>query len=160
MQLFQDLMPALHLRRWTPAVLRKHLLNEETESIESLCRMMMESDGEYSSLLLAERILNAYEGLDDSEKLAFYTLLLEDFDIDVPEIREAVDEYEQNPDASTLVRITTASEPRRQELLRRINLTPRGTRRLVRMREHLLDTMRDHPQLKRIDTDFHHLFNS
>jgi len=153
-------MPALHLRRWTPAVLRKHLLNEETESIESLCRMMMESDGEYSSLLLAERILNAYEGLDDSEKLAFYTLLLEDFDIDVPEIREAVDEYEQNPDASTLVRITTASEPRRQELLRRINLTPRGTRRLVRMREHLLDTMRDHPQLKRIDTDFHHLFNS
>ena len=64
MQLFQDLMPSLHLRRWTPAVLRKHLLNEETESIESLCRMMMESDGEYSSLLLAERILNAYEGLD------------------------------------------------------------------------------------------------
>ena len=153
-------MPSFHLRRWTPAVLRKHLLNEETESIESLCRMMMESDGEYSSLLLAERILNAYEGLGDAERLQFYTLLIEDYDIDVPEIRDAVAEYEQNPDAATLVRITSASEPRRQELLRRINLTPGGTRRLVKMREHLLGTMRDHPQLKRIDADFHHLFNS
>jgi malonyl-CoA decarboxylase len=160
MQLFQDLIPSLHLRRWTPAVLRRHLLHEETESIASLCRMMMESDGEYSSLLLAERILNAYEGLGDAARLRFYTLLLEDYDIDVPEIREAVAEYEQNPDAATLVRITSASEPRRQELLRRINLTPGGTRRLVKMREQLLDTMREQPQLKRIDTDFHHLLNS
>jgi len=160
MQLFHDLMPSLQLRRWTPAVLRKHLLHEETESIDSLCRMMMESDGEYSSLLLAERILNAYEGLSDAARLQFFTLLLDDFDIDVPEIRNAVDEYEQQPDAARLVRITSASEPRRQELLRRINLTPGGTRRLVKMREHLLDTMRDHAELKRIDTDFHHLFNS
>jgi len=160
MQLFQDLMPSLHLRRWAPAALRRHLLNEETESIESLCRMMMESDGEYSSLLLAERILNAHERLGDAERLRFYTLLLDAYDIDVPEIRDAVADYEQNPDAATLLRITRASEPRRQELLRRINLTPGGTRRLVKMREQLLLTMRDQPQLKRIDTDFHHLFNS
>jgi len=160
MQLFQHLMPSLQLRRWTPSVLRRHLLNEETESIDSLCRMMMESDGEYSSLLLAERILAAYEGLGDAARLQFFTTLLDDYDIDVPEIRKAVDEYEQQPDAATLVRITSASEPRRQELLRRINLTPGGTRRLVRMREHLLDALRENASLKRIDTDFHHLFNS
>jgi hypothetical protein len=45
MQIFQDLMPSLRLGRWTPSVLRKHLLNEETESIESLCHIIMESAG-------------------------------------------------------------------------------------------------------------------
>ena len=160
MQIFQDLMPSLQLGRWTPSVLRKHLLGEETESIESLCRMMMESDGEYSSLLLAERILNAYERLDAAGRLGFFLTLLEDYDIDIPEVKAAINDYEQNPDATTLRRITSASEPSRQELLRRINLAPGGTGRLVKMREQLLSLMREHSQLKKIATDFHHLFNS
>lgn len=153
-------MPSLRLGRWTRSVLRRHLLKEETESIESLCRMMMESDGEYSSLLLAERILNAYEKLDEAARLEFFGVLLEDYDIDVDAIQMALAAYEKVADADTLLQFTAASEPRRQELLRRINLTPGGTRRLVKMREHLLAAMRDKPQLKRIDTDFHHLFNA
>jgi malonyl-CoA decarboxylase len=160
MQFFQDLMPSLHIGRWTPSVLRKHLLKEETESIESLCHLMMESDGEYSSLLLAERILNAYEKLDEVARLEFFTLLLDDFDIDVGRVKDTIEAYEQTPDADNLLRFTSASEPRRQELLRRINLAPGGTRRLVKMREHLLTEMRQYSELKRIDTDFHHLFNT
>lgn len=160
MQIFQVLMPSLRLGRWTPSVIRKHLLKEETESIESLCRMMMDSDGEYSSLLLAERILNAYEDLAMPDRLKFLFMLLDDYDIDVPEIKAAIADYEKNPDAGTLLRLTRASEPRRQELLRRINLTAGGTRRLVVMREHLIEAMRNNPRMKRIDTDFHHLFNS
>ena len=160
MQIFQDLMPSLRLGRWTPSVLRKHLLKEETESIESLCEMMMESDGEYSSLLLAERILNAYEKLGEAARIAFFITLLDEYDIDVTDIKAAIDDYEDHPDASTLLQVTSASEPRRQELLRRINLAQGGTGRLVKMREHLLGAMRSNPQLKRIDTDFHHLFNA
>ncbi len=158
--MFHDLMPSLRLRHWTPAVLRKRLLNEENRSIGSLSRMMMDSDGEYSSLLLAERILNAYEALDESKRLQFFNTLLDDYDIDLPEVRAALDDYEANPDATTLSRLTSASEPQRQELLRRINLAPGGTRRLVKMREHLLDAMRDNPSLQRVNSDFHHLFNS
>jgi len=153
-------MPSLHIGRWTPSVLRKHLLKEETESIESLCHLMMESDGEYSSLLLAERILNAFEELTPTERLEFFTLLFNDYDIDVGQIKQAIDKYELEPDAGNLVKVTAASEPRRQELLRRINLAPGGTRRLVKMREHLLTAKRDNPELDRIDTDFHHLFNT
>ena len=160
MQIFQDLMPSLRLGRWTPAALRKHLLGEETESLESLCQMMMESDGEYSSLLLAERILNAYEKLDEAGRLDFFQQLLEDYEIDVAEIKVALAAFESSADAASLLQVTAAAEPRRQELLRRINLTQGGTRRLVKMREHLLAAMRDNPQLKRIDTDFHHLFNA
>jgi malonyl-CoA decarboxylase len=160
MQIFQDLMPSLRLGRWTPSVLRKHLLNEETESIASLCQMMMESDGEYSSLLLAERILTAYEALSEAQRIDFFNVLFDDYDIDIEEVKAAIDKYEAKPNAHNLVRLTTVSEPRRQELLRRINLSTNGTRRLVKMREHLLTAMRDHPQFKRIDTDFHHLFNA
>jgi len=153
-------MPSLRLSKWAPTVIRKHLLKEETETIGSLCAMMMASDGEYSSLLLAERILNAYESLDTEGRLQFFTLLLTDFDIDVAAVRTATKDYEHNPDAANLLRVTDAAEPGRQELLRRINLTPGGTRRLVKMREHLLAAMRDKPELKKIDTDFHHLFNA
>jgi malonyl-CoA decarboxylase len=160
MQIFQDLMPSLRLDRWTPSALRKHLLNEETESIASLCKMMMESDGEYSSLLLAERILAAYEALRESERIDFFNILFKDYDIDIEQVKAAIDKYEAKPNAYNLVRLTTVSEPRRQELFRRINLSANGTRRLVKMREHLLAAMRDQPQFKRIDTDFHHLFNA
>lgn len=153
-------MPSLRLDRWTPSALRKHLLNEETESIASLCQMMMESDGEYSSLLLAERILAAYEGLSEPQRIDFFNVLFDDYDIDIEQVKAAIDKYEAKPNAYNLVRLTTVSEPRRQELFRRINLSANGTRRLVKMREHLLTAMRDHPQFKRIDTDFYHLFNA
>lgn len=153
-------MPSLGFGRWTPSVLRKHLFKEETESIESLCQMMMESDGEYSSLLLAERILKAYEKLDIDERLGFFNLLRVEYDVDVDDIKAATKIYERDSSAENLLRVTAAAEPRRQELLRRINLISGGTRRLVKMREHLLAAMREKPELKKIDTDFHHLFNA
>ena len=92
--------------------------------------------------------------------MEFFRLLNSDYDIDVAQIKQAIENYEQNPDAGNLIKVTAVSEPRRQELLRRINLAPGGTRRLVKMREHLLEAMRDNPELDKIDTDFHHLFNA
>ena len=45
-------------------------------------------------------------------------------------------------------------------MLRRLNLAPGGTAALVRMREELLRHLRDHPDLRRVDRDFAHLFAS
>jgi len=160
MQFFQELMPSLRLARWAPAALRKHLIGGETEPVESLCAMMMASDGEYSSLLLAERILNAYEQLDNESRLEFFSMLIAEYDVDVAAIKAAADDYAAADDASSLQRLTAAAEPRRRELLRRINLTPGGTRRLVKMREHLMKAMRDRPELKKLDIDFRHLFRA
>ncbi len=160
MQFLQDLMPTLRLSRLTPSLLRKQLFGQETESLSSLCQMMMDSDGEYSSLLLAERILNAYEKLDEEGRLDFFQLLYSEYDIDIDTVRVAIDIYGQNPDADNLVRVTKSAEPDRRELFRRINLAPGGTARLVKMREHLLNAIRQQPELKRIDVDFHHLFTA
>lgn len=160
MKIFQELIPSIRLVNWTPSSLRKHLFTGESETIAELCRMMMKSDGEYSSLLLAERILNAYERLDEKGQLAFYKLLNTDYDLDIDLLQSVIDEYRQQPDANNLYRLTEVSEPARQELLRRINLASEGTRRLVRIREGILRQIKHHPEYKRSDNDFRHLFNS
>jgi len=49
-------------------------------------------------------------------------------------------------------------EPRRMELLRRLNHVPGATASLVQMRACLLDHMRENPELSRIDVDFQRLF--
>ena len=53
-----------------------------------------------------------------------------------------------------------ASEPRRQELFRRLNLAPGGTVALVRMREQLMDALGHRDDLAAVDEDFVHLFSS
>jgi malonyl-CoA decarboxylase len=53
-----------------------------------------------------------------------------------------------------------ASEPDRQELIRRLNRLPGATEDLVRMRADLLRLGRKDPELKALDLDFQHLFQS
>ncbi len=153
-------MPSLRIGNWAASSIRRHLFGEEPHSISELCRMTMDSDGEYSSLLLAERILCAFEKLDEVGRDEFFSLLNNDYDLDVDALKTAVDDYEKRPDASMLRHLTKAAEPGRQELLRRLNLAPEGTARLVKMRESLLERKKQHPELGRTDNDFRHLFNA
>jgi malonyl-CoA decarboxylase len=57
-------------------------------------------------------------------------------------------------------RLHRASEPRRLELFRRLNLAPGGTAALVRMRAQLIEAMDHRDDLAAIDDDFLHLFSS
>jgi malonyl-CoA decarboxylase len=158
--IFQDLMPSLKRGSWAPSYIRKHLFGDETRSIAELCRMTMLSDGEYSSLLLSDRILNLFEKLDPDGVTRFFQMLNDEYDLDLDSLKVAVDEYTSEPSAQTLRKLTMASEPGRQELFRRLNLAPGGTRRLVKMRERLLELTQQHPELGKMDTDFRHLFKS
>ena len=161
MRIFQDFFPSLRISQWTPSVLRKHIFKEETESLETLCEMMMESDGEFSSLLLAERILASYHKISNEEsRIQFFETLLSDYDVDAEVITAAAKAYADKPDAKNLVAIKNAAEPARQELFRRINLAQGGTRRLVKMREDLLKAIKQKPDLKKIDIDLYHLLNA
>jgi malonyl-CoA decarboxylase len=53
-----------------------------------------------------------------------------------------------------------AAEPRRQELLRRMNTAPRGTAALVSIRKELLGLIRERPELQTLDGDLRHLMAS
>jgi len=160
MSIFQELVPTIWRANWAPSSIRKHLFGKEDVDIASLCEMIMQSDGEYSSMLVADRLLDAFEQLDQDGQVTFFSLLNDQYDIDLDALREALDNYAAGANASSLRRLTAESEPARQELFRRLNLAPGGTRRLVKMRQCLLELTGEHPELARMDIDFRHLFNS
>ncbi|MEM7195977.1 MAG: malonyl-CoA decarboxylase family protein [Pseudomonadota bacterium] len=157
--IFQDLVPALRRVSWVPSSVRNYLLGED-KSIEELSRLMMESEGEYSSYLIADRVLSEFERLDDDGAAVFFDLLNTSYDLDVERIGELGHQYAQSSDPLVFEQLLQAAEPQRQKFLQRLNMAPEGTLRLVKMREKLRRVSRDNPDLKKMDVDFRRLLTS
>ena len=75
-------------------------------------------------------------------------------------MEQAIAAWRDKPSDETAAEVHAASEPRRQELFRRLNLAPGGTAALVRMREQLMDALDHRDDLAAVDDDFVHLFSS
>ncbi|MFZ5682269.1 MAG: MCD, Malonyl-CoA decarboxylase MCD [Bradyrhizobiaceae bacterium] len=117
--------------------------------------------GEATGVALANTLLAGYSAASEADQLAFLNALADLFGPDMNELNAAlavVRDKGTSPDAVS--KLLKAAEPRRQELIRRLNLAPGGTASLVRMREALLTHIKDHPALKHVDSDFVHLFAS
>jgi malonyl-CoA decarboxylase len=117
--------------------------------------------GEATGVALANTLLASYSAAAEADQLAFLNALADLFGPDMDELNAAlatVRDKGTSPD--TIAKLLKAAEPRRQELIRRLNLAPGGTAALVRMREALLAHIKDHPPLKHVDNDFVHLFAS
>ena len=98
--------------------------------------------------------------MNSEQKLAFFHALANDFCANISEVKIAAERFLQDPDEETSFALHASTEPRRQELFRRLNHAPDGTRRLVAMRRDLIGYMKSTPGLNNVDTDFHHLFSS
>ncbi|MBI5127960.1 MAG: malonyl-CoA decarboxylase [Rhodopseudomonas palustris] len=122
---------------------------------------LMSRRGEATGVALASELLSGYDGATEQDQIGFLDALAEQFGPDLAQLTAAVETFHisgASPDAAG--QLLKAAEPRRQELIRRLNLAPGGTTSLVRMREAVLTHLRDHPQLKHVDDDFVHLFTS
>ena len=128
--------------------------------LETLCEDLLSGRGEASGMAVAQAVLEAWQGLDKAGRLDFFLMLLDRFGPDRKRLDAAIAAYGAEPDAAAIAMLHQASEPRRQELLRRLNLAPGGTRVLVGMREALFDAMGQEPALAAVDADFRHLFSS
>src|SRR6056297_3810145 len=64
------------------------------------------------------------------------------------------------PTAVTYKRLMQAGEPKRQEVIRRLNKVPGATGALVEMRADLLRHLHEAPEIGVLDLDFKHLFKS
>lgn len=130
------------------------------ESLVRHCAELLSSKGEATGVALAARILDGYARLDDTGRRAFFEALARDFDLDLEALEQAVARYaaERSPEALNV--LAHAAEPRRQELFRRLNFAPEGTRRLVNMRAELLKMLDGAQDLARIDADLRHLLAS
>lgn len=138
----------------------KALARPAPERISAACSVLMGRIGDASRIAVAEQALAAYEDLTPEEKHRFFELLRDGYGVEPEKIRSAFAAWEASPDASGVADLFRVVEPARQHLLRRLNLAPGATLRLVSMRQDLLAAIRRDPNLAPIDQDFAHLFSS
>jgi len=128
--------------------------------LAELCETLLGGKGEASGTAMAQQVIEAYETLRPQEHLPFFEALAERFGPDEALLDAAVEEWRQTGSEWAATEIHFASEPKRQELFRRLNRAPNGTRTLVKLRADLLRQARENPDLRRVDRDLAHLFSS
>jgi malonyl-CoA decarboxylase len=133
---------------------------QRSETLVELCEELLSGRGEASGVALAREILARYADLTTGPRIAFFEALATRFGPDNARIDAAVEAWRAKPSDATAAELHAAAEPRRQELLRRLNLAPGGTKALVAMREHLLDALAHRDDLAAVDADFVHLFTA
>jgi malonyl-CoA decarboxylase len=139
---------------------RRVYLAGRSESLADLCEELLSNRGEASGVALAREILSRYDELTIGPRIAFFETLATRFGTDPARIEAALEAWRVRPTDATAAELHAASEPRRQELLRRLNLAPQGTSALVEMRGQLLDALARRDDLAAVDADFAHLFSS
>ncbi len=151
---FQELLSSLFERRTSSSA------KPDARDMLALCSSLLADTGEVTGLQTGSALLAKYAQADEEHKLTFFQSLASDFDIDIEALTERTGDYATERSAGNLTRLLEVAEPRRQELLRRLNGVPGGTETLVRMREDLLQILKQDPDLARVDVDFEHLFSS
>ncbi|MBX6327662.1 MAG: malonyl-CoA decarboxylase [Pseudolabrys sp.] len=131
-----------------------------SENLVELAEHLLSGRGEASGVALAREILSRYGELTTGPRIAFFEALAQRFGPDRDRLETAIARWRDAPTDDTAAEVHAASEPRRQELFRRLNLAPGGTLALVRMREQLMDVLSHRADLGAVDDDFVHLFSS
>ncbi|MCY7387674.1 MAG: malonyl-CoA decarboxylase [Burkholderiales bacterium] len=124
------------------------------------CKQLLSERGEASGVSHAQETLALYAELSREDQLVFFLALKNEFSPDPQQVLATATAYATSPDSAHLAALTRAAEPARQELLRRLNRAPGGTRTIVSMRERLLDALPRDRELQQVDDDFHHLLQS
>lgn len=133
---------------------------QRSANLVDLCEQLLSGRGEASGVALASEILARYGELTSGSRVAFFESLASNFGPDHKQLDAAIETWRAGPTDVTAIGVHKAAEPRRQELLRRLNLAPGGTAALVRMREHLIDALARRDDLAAVDRDFVHMFSS
>jgi malonyl-CoA decarboxylase len=139
---------------------RREPAHERSAGLIELSEDLLSGRGEASGVALAREILGDYAELTTGPRIAFFETLADRFGPDAERLDAAIAAWQRAPSDETATELHLASEPRRHELFRRLNLAPNGTAALVRMREQLLDAMDHRDDLVAVDRTFLHLFSS
>ncbi|HEX3117263.1 MAG TPA: malonyl-CoA decarboxylase [Bradyrhizobium sp.] len=126
----------------------------------ALCEALLSGRGEASGTAMAREVLDRYHYLDEAERLAFFETLTRDFGPDREKLAQAIESWRAQPNDKDASDLHFASEPRRLELIRRLNRAPGGTSELVSMRADLLRVMSGRKELAALDRDVVHLLSS
>jgi len=132
----------------------------DASGLVELCEALLSGAGEASGTAMAREVLDRYHDLDAAERRTFFEALVRDFGPDREKVAKAIEAWRENPGDGNGGELHFASEPRRQELIRRLNRAPGGTGDLVAMRADLLSLLNGHKGLAALDRDVVHLLSS
>ena len=156
MSFFSELVSTIFERRYQKVLLKE----TEGKTTVELADALLGSIGEVSGVTLARSILDRYAIMSSNEKLDFFEFMTDKLEIDPEYVIETLDAFKINPNKATYQAFAEASEPKRQELARRLNQVPGATAQLVKLRKDLLGMVKDRPKLGPLDVDLKHLFAS
>ena len=129
------------------------------QDIKKATESVMSTTGEVSSIAFAGHLLDLIEAETEDDLDEYLSYLLKEYDIDTDSLLKNVEAYSRDKNSTNLGLIGNSSEPRWIELFRRLNATPGGTHRLIKLRERiktLLNDGREH--LKTLDAGLLKLF--
>src|SRR5580698_2786777 len=133
---------------------------QDASELVELCEALLSGLGEASGTAMAREVLDRYHHLDEAGRLSFFETLSRSFGPDREKLAEAIETWRAQPSDEDASDLHFVSEPRRQELIRRLNRAPGGTSDLVAMRADLLLLMNGHKELAALDRDVVHLLAS
>src|SRR6202051_3264537 len=127
---------------------------------KQLAATLLSERSEASGALVARQLHEALRALDANDRHGFQRYLATEFQPDRAALRAAAERYLADGTAGAAAAPARPADPPRQELLRRINMAPGGTRALIAMRSEIASWLRGEPELKLLDADLKHLFAS
>jgi malonyl-CoA decarboxylase len=133
---------------------------QDPSELLELCEALLSGRGEASGTAMARGVLDRYRHLDEVGRLSFFETLARNYGPDRERLAQAIETWRAQPSDEDASDLHFASEPRRQELIRRLNRAPGGTSALVAMRADLLRLMNGHKDLAALDRDVVHLLSS
>ena len=133
---------------------------QDASDLIALCEALLSGRGEASGTAMAREVLDRYHHLDEAGRLSFFGSLARHYGPDRERLAHAIESWRSQPNDADASDLHFASEPRRQELIRRLNRAPGGTGELVSMRADLLDLMNGDKDLAALDRDVVHLLAS
>jgi malonyl-CoA decarboxylase len=133
---------------------------QDSSNLVELCEALLSGRGEASGTAMARDLLDRYHELDAVGRHSFFAALARDFGPDKEKVANAIAAWQAAPGDGNGGALHFASEPRRQELIRRLNRAPGGTSDLVSMRSDLLTLLDGHKDLAALDRDIVHLLGS
>ncbi len=134
-----------------PRILRRA---RKDGSLAKLSEALLHERTEVASLQIASDILARFSLSDADERAAYFQYMNNELDVDPTEIAISASAYDDDPSPELYRELARTTEPKRYELLRRLNQPLGATAELVRMRADLLKKIHEHPELDRTDTDF------
>ena len=129
------------------------------QDIKKATDSVMSTTGEVSSIAFAGHLLDLLEAKTNDDLDEYLSYLLEDDYIDTESLLRNIEAYSKDKNDKNLGLIGTFSEPRWIELFRRLNATPGGTHRLIKLRERIKSLLKDGKvHLKSLDAGLLKLF--